>query len=83
MIKGFNSDVVIKGKSFHVQSEDWGTEKATLVSRVFLNGAVIKTIKTSYAEAVIAGPVNDTEALKNALRRQHSRVMDDLSAGKI
>lgn len=83
MIKGFNTDVVIRGQSFHVQSEDWGQEKATLVSRVFLNGAVIKTIKTSYSEAVMAGPVNDLEALKTALRRQHSKVMDDLSAGKI
>ena len=83
MIKGFNSDIVVKGKNYHVQSEDWGRDKASLVSRVFQNGAVIKTIKISYSEALNSGPVNDTEALKQALRRKHTRVLDDLTAGRI
>jgi hypothetical protein len=83
MIKGFNSDVVVLGKSYHVQSEDWGMEKSTLISRVFCNGAVVKTIKTSYAEAVRTGPVSDGEALRQALRRQHAQILEDLSTGKL
>ena len=83
MIKGFNSDIIILGKSYHVQSEDWGAEKSTLISRVFCNGAVVKTVKISYAEALRTGPVSDTEALKQALRRQHSQILEELSSGKI
>ena len=83
MQKGFNSDVTVKGKTFHVQTEDWGTQNPFIVSRVFCNGAVMKTIKTSHAEAIRTGPVNDGEAIKLALRRQHNRVMESLVSGQI
>ena len=83
MEKGFNSDVSVRGKKFHVQTEDWGPSNPFLVSRVFLNGAVVHTVKTSYEEALRAGPVNDADAIRQALRRQHGRVMDSLAQGTI
>ena len=78
MVKGFNSDVSVRGKSYHVQTEDWGTLNPFFVSRVFCNGAVVKTIKTPYSEALRGGPVNDFQAITQALRRQHHRILDDL-----
>lgn len=83
MVKGFNSDLSIRGKSYHVQTEDWGNANPYLVSRVFANGAVIKTIKTSYRDALRDGPVQDTQALGLALRKQHQEVIDLLHAGNI
>ena len=83
MQKGFNSDLTVKGKAYHVQTEDWGSQNPFIVSRVFSNGAVVKTIKTSHEEALRLGPVNDAEAIKQALRRQHMRVMDALMSGQI
>jgi hypothetical protein len=44
MVKGFNSDLVIRGKNYHVQTEDWGNANPFLVSRVFSNGAVLKNL---------------------------------------
>lgn len=78
MLKGFNSDITIKGKAYHIQTEDWGQANPYLVSRVFCDGAVIKTLKTTYATALANGPVNDREALGIALKRQHYQILDEL-----
>ncbi len=78
MLKGFNSDINIRGQSYHIQTEDWGDANPFLVSRIFLNGAVLKTIKTSYVEAFKSGPIGDREALQQALKKQHYKVVDEL-----
>jgi len=83
MQKGFNSDINVKGKSYHVQTEDWGNQNPFLVSRIFCNGAVIKTIKIGYEQALQAGPVQNPEAIKIALKRQHHSVLDQLVAGQL
>jgi len=83
MQKGFNSDVSVRGKTFHVQTEDWGQDNPYLVSRVFCNGAVVRTIKTSYVDALRGGPVGDTAAIQLALRQQHHRIMDGLISGSL
>jgi hypothetical protein len=79
MEKGFNSDILFRGKTFHIQTEDWGFDNPYLVSRIFHNGAVLKTIKTSYADVFRQGPVRNVEALRLALRKQHSQVCETLS----
>jgi len=83
MQKGFNSDVTVRGQKFHVQTEDWGQNNPFLVSRIFCNGAVIKTIKTPYGVVLQKGPIREEEAIKMALRRQHSDIIDVLMAGKM
>jgi hypothetical protein len=47
-IPGENSDLFIKGSRLHIQTEDWGTKDQSLVSRIFKNGAVIKTYRLPY-----------------------------------
>jgi hypothetical protein len=89
--KGFNSDVIFKGLSFHVQSEDWGLENPYLVSRVYQNGAVVKSIKTPYAEVLrpLSGIVRPTRlgidrtSIQLALREQHEQILDLLLSGKL
>jgi len=87
MEKGFNSDIVYRGMDFHVQSEDWGMDNPFLVSRIYQNGAVIKSIKTSYTEVLGAGPTNrfriDTQAIRLALRDQHQKILDLLLSGHL
>ena len=74
--KGFNSDFNIKGKSYHVQTEDWGVQNPFIVTRIFCNGAVQKTIKTPYSEVLKSGPASDAEGIRLALRRQHHRAIE-------
>lgn len=83
MVKGYNSDLSVRGKSYHIQTEDWGSMNPFLVSRVFANGAVLMTLKTSYQDALKGGPRQDAQALEIALRRQHQTVIEKLHAGEI
>lgn len=83
MQKGFNSDISVRGKPFHVQTEDWGQGNPYIVTKIFSGGAVLKTIKLHYDEALRGGPVGDAAAIGLALRRQHQRIMDELVSGKL
>lgn len=82
MQKGFNSDVQYKGQSYHVQTEDWGLSNPFLVSRVFRQGVVVKTVKVSYQEAFARNKIT-AEVIQLALRRQHHEMMDSLISGKL
>lgn len=81
MQKGFNSDITVRGQKYHIQTEDWGVQNPYLVSRIFCNGAVLKTIKTPYDTVLRLGSSQSAEAIKLALRRQHSTIIDTLMAG--
>lgn len=84
MQKGFNSDVNFRGQRYHVQTEDWGIQNPYLVSRVFLQGAVLKTIKTSYEEVLRQqAPRDQVEAIQKALRSQHTLVVEKLLSGSL
>lgn len=82
MQKGFNSDVQYKGQSYHVQTEDWGFQNPFLVSRVFRQGVVVKTVKISYQQAFSERRIT-AEVVQLALRRQHHEMMDSLISGKL
>jgi hypothetical protein len=81
--KGFNSDVNWLGTQYHVQTEDWGYENPFLVSRVFHNGAVLKSIKTSYTEVLPRGPRTEAKAIRLAMKIQHQQILDLLVSGKL
>ena len=84
MQTGFNSDITYRGVSYHVQTEDWGLENPFIVSRVFQQGAVLKTFKTSYATFLgqhkISAPQSQTQSqiqsqLYNQVQRQISAAL--------
>ena len=83
MEKGFNSDVSYSGTAYHVQTEDWGQQNPFLVSRVFCNGAVVKSIKTSYGEILPKGPISESRAIRLAMKIQHQQILDLLLSGKL
>lgn len=73
IVKGENSDLFINGHNIHVQTEDWGPEKRTIISRVFKNGSVFKTFKISYDK------IEDVEAetqRKRAVVALHHTVIE-------
>lgn len=76
--------MTFKGQRYHVQTEDWGLQNPYLVSRVFLQGAVIRTIKTPYQEVLRPpAPPNQVELIQKALRQQHTLVVEKLLAGAL
>lgn len=83
MEKGFNSDIAFLGTQYHVQTEDWGQMNPYLVSRVFCNGAVVKSIKTSYQEVLPNGPSAEAKAIRLAMKIQHQQILDLLLSGQL
>ncbi len=83
MEKGFNSDVQFLGVRYHVQTEDWGMSNPYLVSRVFKDGAVLKSVKTSYSEVLPKGHNSGVQAIRLAMRVQHQQILDLLVSGHL
>ncbi|MDZ4082584.1 MAG: hypothetical protein U1E10_06595 [Bdellovibrionales bacterium] len=87
MEKGYNSDISKGGVTYHVQTEDWGFENPWLVTRVYLSGAVVDSIKTPYSEVLrhrnafllLRNKVAMSEALQDAMREQHDRMINQLN----
>lgn len=83
MQKGFNSDILYKGATYHVQTEDWGKANPYFVSQIFRNGAVVKNIKIPYTKVLTQGPRADARAVQMALEAQHQSVLDLLVSGQL
>jgi hypothetical protein len=77
MEKGYNSDITFKGESYHVQTEDWGSSNPFVVSKIFRNGAVVKTFKTPYKIPV------QSANLKSTIKSQHHQILDLLVSGQL
>jgi hypothetical protein len=82
MLFGHNSNVASGGTTYHVQTEDRGTETALIDTTVFCNGRVLHRRTNNYFDLL---PLNaDTEAaLKLRLDEQHHAVVDEIRSGKL
>ncbi len=81
MIQGLNSDFYLNGKQYHLQTEDWGKEKPFLVTRLYCQGAVLKTLKRSYND-IFGTDLISSEVVKIALKHQHEGFAKDFIAQK-
>lgn len=81
--KGFNSDLNIGTSHVHIQTEDWGKLNPYIVTKVFKNGAVVKSLKTPYWDVLPFGPVSDEQAIRIAMQDQHQKILDYLLSGQI
>ncbi len=82
VLKGYNTDLNIRGQCYHVQTEDWGVARACIVSHIFKNGAVIKKIKTPYHKAIPEDFITSSKHIKEALRLQHQYIIELLQKPK-
>lgn len=82
MVKGLNSDLIIRGRKFHIQTEDWGKDNPFLVTKVFCDGAVMRTIKTPYS-ALTKSNLISRETLQMAISEQHHKVVNMLHENKV
>jgi len=81
--KGINTDLSADGKNYHVQTEDWGIKNPYLVTRIYRNGAVLKTIKLPY-QRVLEGKEQDfQETIRLAMKEQHYEILDLIHSGQI
>jgi hypothetical protein len=81
MVKGFNSDFYISGQHYHLQSEDWGAQNPFLVTRLYCQGAVVRTLKRSYEEVFGTNRIA-SDVVKIALKHQHEELAKELIMGR-
>jgi hypothetical protein len=81
--KGFNSDISVRGFKYHIQTEDWGADYNYIMTRVFRNGEVVRSFKTTYKDIDYRGKGDDLQVLRLALREQHHQILDLLSADQV
>jgi hypothetical protein len=81
--KGFNSDITQNGITYHIQTEDWGVQNPFIVSRIFRNGKVLRTLKRAYQDSVDLGPSSLAEAVRLAMKEQHYEILDLIYSGQL
>ncbi len=81
MITGCNTNVLYRGKQFHVQTEDSGRAKPHIISHVYHGGTIIASEKSEYGDRI------DTEELDIKVRAQmefqHKSMLRRLTSGAL
>jgi hypothetical protein len=79
---GFNTDVRVDGRSFHVQTEDRGPHHGKIDTAVYVGGRVVHKHSTSYSE--FDAGVEPSEAIRRVrVEEQHRHIIDALRSGAL
>lgn len=81
MEAGLNSDIRIGAKNFHIQTEDWGWDNPFIVTKIFSQGAVLKSYKVPY-QSVLNSPFPSEQSIRMAIEKQHKEILDRLISGQ-
>ena len=81
MITGCNTNVLYRGKQFHVQTEDSGRANPHIISHVYHGGTIIASEKSSYGDRIDAEELDIKVRAKIEL--QHKTMLKRLTSGKL
>ena len=80
MILGFNHNVVYKGETFHVQTEDSGVNNPHIITLLYRGGVILCSKKTSYADILMMD--NLDSVVEELMKAQHKELMRRLKSGE-
>lgn len=80
MVMGFNTEIKHEGVVYHIQTEP--RKDARIETLVYLRGAIIHSLKTSYQDFLNSPEYSDDE-LRRRLEAQHRQVIARIRAGEI
>jgi hypothetical protein len=81
MLTGYNTDFKFQGKIYHCQTEDGGSNSPYITSLLYLQGAILASRKTSYADILKADCLD--EVVRKLMMEQHKQMIRDLMKGKL
>ena len=81
MLTGYNTDFKFQGKVYHCQTEDGGVNSPYITSLLYLQGAILASRKTSYADILKADCLD--EVVRALMMEQHKQMIRDLMHGKL
>jgi hypothetical protein len=76
---GFNTNIRHKGKVFHIQTEDSGIKHPHVITHLFADGRILKSVKTSYAEHLSVENLSDK--VRSMMNEQHKAMLMALRDG--
>lgn len=82
MSSGFNTDVRVGERVYHVQTEDRGPNRPVIDTMVYQNGRVVHRRNSNY-ERFLDSPEFTHEELRERVEEQHRCVIEDLRAGNL
>jgi hypothetical protein len=80
MVLGFNHNVMYKGETFHVQTEDSGIKNPHIITLLYRGGVIISSKKTSYSD--IVKMENLDTVVEELMKEQHKEMMRRLKSGE-
>ena len=80
MVMGFNTDIEHNGIVYHIQTEP--RKDAAIDTTVYLQGAVIHKLKSSYQDLLDSPDFSD-DRLKRRLEAQHRLIISRIRGGEI
>jgi hypothetical protein len=79
---GFNTDVHVGERAYHVQTEDRGPHYGKIDTAVYVRGRVVHKVSTSYAD--LQGGMEASEEVRRArVELQHRQIIESLRAGNL
>jgi len=80
MVTGFNTEITLSNVVYHIQTET--RKDAGIETTVYVHGAVIHKLKTTYQSSAGAPDFTD-DKLKHLVEDQHRQVIAKLRGGEI
>jgi len=81
MITGCNTNVLYRGKQFHVQTEDSGRANPHIISHVYHGGTIIASEKSSYGHRIDAEELDIK--VRAQIELQHKAMLKRLTGGEL
>jgi hypothetical protein len=82
MSSGFNTDVRVGERVYHVQTEDRGPNRPVIDTMVYQNGRVVHRRNSNYQHYVDSSEFTQ-EGLRERVEEQHRCVIEDLRSGTL
>jgi len=82
MSSGFNTDVPVGERVFHVQTEDRGPSHPVIDTTVYQHGRVVYRLSSNYRHFAASSEFN-ADGLRERVEEQHRVVIDDLRSGTL
>ena len=81
MITGCNTNVLYRGKQFHVQTEDSGRANPHIISHVYHGGTIIASEKSEYGDRIDSEEIDIK--VRAQIELQHKTMLKRLTGGEL
>ncbi len=81
MIRGLNTNIRRNDRIYHIQTEDSGVKSAFITAHLFLDGAVLASVRTDYADIADLPEEQLAAEVAERMRKAHRQMITRLTSG--